>query len=496
MRISSSFTISQRNFDEDSAERKLGTDVITWMNYRDVVWEETCAISWNTLDWSTPYWCNFIIDEVVQNSGLQFNEEDTYSFTELVGGMSTAQIYATALYELNTLTEGGLAKFNYYPTSGNDLSRIYAVIDTYESPSSFTTDSVVSVGDVIYGNPFDYASTVSAVTGTQITLDKEILKKASFIGSCVSGEYKIKNIASLLENGVVPGDVITSTTLPSYPSSAATVTNVVTQGGMIREISLSEPFSASGSNVSFYVEWTVGKISTQVLTGGTGTAFNIVAQANTPSVDCLGFLTGDSGLTFITPDGTTLAVSHTFPTGNYYKWLGFGLNKVGSFLNGINEFVINYRNIQTYLSEGISPIGYKGWYPATNLPYVYSFLATSAFSNNAEAEGQSERLPYERSIGGALTWEETWVDSRNGKFPVGSSVILTSDTSKIPGKSAFLWKIKENEETLVETTDSAIMWTFTYPGTFGVELTIQDSNGNTNTLSRNTFIEVYEATES
>ena len=37
LRVSSSFTLCQRSFDEDSAEKKLGTDVITWRNFQDVI---------------------------------------------------------------------------------------------------------------------------------------------------------------------------------------------------------------------------------------------------------------------------------------------------------------------------------------------------------------------------------------------------------------------------------------------------------------------------
>jgi hypothetical protein len=454
-------------------------------------------MSWNTMDFPTPYWCNFIIDDIVQNSGLEFNNDGVYNFDGIVGGMSTAQIFAQALFELNNSTEGGLAKFDYYPVSATaDISLISLGINTYNSPDSFTTSAAISVGDVIQGNPFAHVSTVVGVTGNIITLDQNINKKATFVGDCISGEYKIKNITGLLENQVLPGDVITSSVLPAYPSSPATVTNIKVEQGMVREISVSAPFSADAFDESCYVEWGTSTISTQVLSGATGSTFKIIAQAKTPSVDCLGYLTGDGGLTFETPDGNSSALSHSFPTGNYYSWLGFGPNKVGSFLNGLNDFVINYRNIQVYLNEGISPFGYRGWYPAVNLPLEYSYIISQYFSNSATAEADSQRLPYERSIGGAFTWEETWAGSSNGRFPIGSSILLTSDTSEIAGKTKYLWRIKENDNILVETIDPAIMWTFTYPGIFGVELTIEDSNGNTTVKEKQTFIEVNVSTGS
>jgi hypothetical protein len=405
--------------------------------------------------------------------------------------MSTAQIFAQALYELNTNTEAGLSKFDYFGYS-QYISSIAVTINTYESPNSFVTSSSVSVGDVIYGNPFASTSTVTSV-GSTVVLNKNLQKKAEFIGDCVTGEYKITNVTGLLENQIIPGDIITSATLPTYPSQPATVTNVFVQQGKVREITLSAPFSGIGDQISFKAEWTTSTISTQVLEGGVGPTFKIIAQAKTPSVDCLGYLTADGGLTFETPDGYSSALSHTFPTGNYYSWIGFGENKIGSFLNGLNDFVINYRNIQVYLNEGISPFGYKGWYPAFNLPVQYSYISSSVFSNSNQAQADSERLPYERSIGGALTWEETWAGDTNGKFPVGTPIILTSDSSKIAGKSKYLWRIKEQDEILVETVDPQIMWTFTYPGTFSVELTIEDSNGNTTARTKETFIEVNES---
>lgn len=494
LRMSSSFLVCQRNFDEDNAERKLGTEIITWQNYRDTVWQETCGLTWNTLDFPTNYWCNFIIDTIVQNSGLRFNEDDTYNFTGIVGGMTNAQIYAQALYELNNKTIGGLSRFNYFPVSATDISIVPITIDTYAVVNSFESNSPINIGDVIYGEPFEPNTTVTGIIGgTTYVTDKAIKKKATFIGDCFAGEYKIKNITGLLENQLAPGDRISSQFLPSQPSPAAVITDIFVQQGMVREITLSEPFSGDGDAIFFFAEYGISTITTQVLSGDLGATFKIIAQAENPSVDCLGYLTGSGGLTFETPDGNIASLSHTFPTGNFYSWLGFGENKVGSFLNGLDDFVINYRNVQTYLSEGISPFGYKGWYPAFNLPVQYSYINSPYFTNSAQAEADSQRLPYERSIGGALTWEETWAGNTNGRFPTGSSVILTSDTSKVAGKTGYLWRIKEGDEVLVETIDPMIMWTFTYPGTFSIELTIEDSNGNATVRKKDTFIEVNDS---
>jgi hypothetical protein len=490
-RISSSFSACQRDFDEDAAERRLGTEILTWKNYQDIIWEETCGLSWNTLDYSIPYWCNFTINNIVQNSGLKFNEDDPYYFAGLVGGMNNAEIYSQSLYELNNLAEDGLSKFSYSLFGG---SYIEVGINTYQDPSGFTIGSGVSVNDVIYGKPFGPSSKITSISGSTVSLNKDLVKKATFIGDCVNGKYKITNIQGLRVNEIGLGDIITSSSLPSYPSTPATVTNILVQQGMIREITLSAAFSSTEDDLLFECEWSTSTISATLLPSS-GT-FKILANAKTPGVDCLGYLAGEFGLTFEAPDNLSSAVCHTFPTGNFYNWFGFGENKVGAFLKGLYQFSQNYRNIQTYITEGIDPFGNKGWYPADNLPYQYSYTNSPYMINANEAKAQAERLPYERSIGGALTWEETWVGQDNGRVPVGSSVIFTSDTSKIAGKTKYRWTIREGETILAETIDPMIMWNFNVPGKYDVELTIEDTNGNVKTTSKKSYIEIYEAKES
>ena len=183
--------------------------------------------------------------------------------------------------------------------------------------------------------------------------------------------------------------------------------------------------------------------------------------------------------------------------------LQFEANQVGSFLNGTSDFIDDYRNIQTYFDQGIDPSGAAGWYPSSKNTRAYSSVPpvpsvgtggfTSqgfTFTNYKEAKSDSQRLPYVRSFGGSFTWEETWAGVSNGKIPVGSSVLFTSDTSRIAGKTSYRWRITEGKDLLVETLDPMLMWNFTYPGVFGVELSISDTNGNTTTRKKETFIEV------
>ena len=94
------------------------------------------------------------------------------------------------------------------------------------------------------------------------------------------------------------------------------------------------------------------------------------------------------------------------------------------------------------------------------------------YKNYLEAKAQSERLPYERSIGGAYTWEETRIGKYTTKIPSGSSVMLSAEASDIAGKTNYFWRIKEGDTILAETTDRRILWTYDYPGNFDVELTL------------------------
>jgi hypothetical protein len=230
---------------------------------------------------------------------------------------------------------------------------------------------------------------------------------------------------------------------------------------------------------------------------------DIAAVAKNPSIDNLGYLVGTNGVTFLPPQNeaspwytpVTTSVSHTFPLGHFYKWFGYGQNKVGSFQEGLQQFLKNYRYAQVYIDSGVSPFGTPGWYPATTLPLQYSYSNDPVFDNYLEAKSQAERLPYERSIGGSYVWEETRIGKYNAKLPNGSSVMLSAEASDIAGKTQYLWKLKDGDTVLAETTDSRILWTFDYIGNFTVELTITDTNGNSKTETKKSFLNIYESAE-
>lgn len=531
------FTACQQNFDEDYAETHIGTRVQNWANYEELIWSEFCGNTWDTLDYSDSLWCGYIIDEVDTNGGIKFNEYSTFNFDGIVGGMSDVEKFAQALWELNNSDNPGISKFDYsifagalgagnYVTPGwvspsyyiSSIQKIgSAKLNTYIVPDAilYKNSVTIATNDVLYGTGFVEPATVvtSIVLGTSIDpsftnligayTSKDIPKKAKFTADVEINSYRLKNVLGLQEGDLRVGEIVTGNNLPSFPSTPAKVVQLVVKGGVIREIVLDVYSSGTEKYAYFEVEWvtedntfiTIPWLESTL----TQSDMQIFAVAKNPSVDNLGYLVGTNGVTFAPPQYPITAINtttaHTFPMGNFYSWFGYGENKVGAFQYGLQEFLTKYRYAQVYLNEGTSPFGEPGWYPANDLPPAYTYTNNPNFGNYLEAKAQSERLPYERSIGGAYTWEETRIGKYTTKIPAGSAVLLSADSSDMAGKTSYFWRIKEGDTILAETTDSRIIWTYDYPGNFDVELTITDTNGNKSTKTKKSFLNIYEAAE-
>lgn len=380
-------------------------------------------------------------------------------------------------------------------------------LDTFNHPSSiFISDYELSeLGDAFYGFFVDIDSYIISLTPTSIpgysyqaVLSNPIPKKASFSADSYNPNI-LKNVLGLAETDLRVGDKISGDNI----SYVATVMELVKANGMIKEIIIDIPFEYESIFGNFYVEWYTiesAKLTIPWLWNGIDMSQSVIyASAKNPSVENLGYLEGGYGVEFLIPqdensiyENYASTSSHTFPMNHFYKWIGYGIGKVGSFEYGLQQFLQQYRYAQVYYDiGGISPLGVPGWYPAETLPLTYSYIDSDVFDNSKAAKVDSNRLPFERSIGGAYTWEETKIGIHQGKLPVGSSVLLSSDASAIAGKSQFLWKIIEDGVVLVETTNSQLLWTFGYTGEFDVELTIFDSNGNSRSTTKNSFLIVY-----
>ena len=531
------FTACQQSFDEDYAETHLGTRVQTWGNYEEMIWSEFCGNSWDTLDFSDSSWCGYVIDTVDTNGGIKFNEKSTFNFQGIVGGMSDPEKFSQALYELNNSDNEGISKFNYsfYGGANNGLAYVdtdysddYAItlyaagqigkasLNTYIVPNAviFENTAGINIGDVLYGSLVEPASVITSVvlggsvdpslTGKFVAYTSyDIPKKAKFMADATAGKFILKNVMGLHKGSLRVGETVTGDFLPSYISTGAKVIQLIERGGMVREIVFDIPLTGSIKHGNYSVEWVSAPNTTMTIPWIpsilTQADMQIFAAAKNPSVDNLGYLLGTNGVTFLPPQYPTsninTTIAHTFPMNHFYSWFGFGENKVGAFEHGLQEFLTKYRYAQCYIDLGTAPFGDPGWYPANSLPPAYSYTNNPYFSNYLDAKAQSERLSFERSIGGAYTWEETRISKYGAKVPSGSVVMLSAEASDIVGKTKYFWRIKDGDTILAETLNNRIMWTFDYTGTFDVELTITDTNGNSKTETKKSFLNIYEATE-
>jgi hypothetical protein len=520
LRSSSSFRGSQLNFDEDAAERKLGTLVQTWENSRALLWNETCYHTWDTVDYQSRYACNFRITDVDQNGSIQMNNDQPFFFQGIVGGMSNAQKFSVALYELRENDNTALSRFDYQVGSltapNPDVIYISGQLDTYNFPNdiiNYSTSGPIPVpdptgvlADIIIGEYISPNSYVTLITppgpGSAITLSNPLPKKLDFVGSVTAGSYFIRNITGLLDSEIYVGEIITGPGLPSAPAAPAQVLEIISSGGQVRQLKLSQAAISTEVTEAYFVEWfTPGTnvVSFQhMLNAG---SFYIDAYAKTPSVDHLGWLLGQNGVLFYDWSlPLNVPICHTYPVRSVINRFGFGPGLVGAFQGGLNEFLINERSLQVFFYEGLNPVtGTIGWYPSANLNPIYGFITNDplptppSVDNELEAEAQSNRLPYETAIGGAWRWEETYIGILPTSLPSGSTVLLTSDASQIAGKTQFSWKLKEaDDNVLVEILDPSFMWTFNQEGKYTIDLEITDTNGNKKLYTKKDFFEIYE----
>lgn len=497
LRCSSSFIAYQYNFDTDNAEQYIGSLTKTWENSKLINWNESCYQSWDTLDYQPSLGCEFKISKIQQNGGMQMNNDIKFLFTGIVGGMSIAQRWSQALYELRNTDNPAFSRYYYQLSSESDMNFILGRINTYEDDTKIfdyvTGGPTPVIGDVIVAENIGPAQNITAV-GTDLTLANPIPKRLSFTATSTAGECFLRNITGLMESEIFIGDVITGPGLPSFPSTPTTVLEIIAYDGVVRTLVLSTQIAVTYTWDTYYLEWitpTTSLIGFQhLLESG---SFIIDAYADTQSVDHLGWLVGENGIEFVNEiTGSSDPVFHSYPIKNVYENIGYGVGKIGGFLGGMKEFLMNERSLQVYFYEGVDPNnGKPGWYPANQLAPAYSFTNDPVFENYLNAETQANRLPYESAIGGSWRWEDSIIGYLPAKLPQGTSVLLTPDSSKIAGKTSFVWKIYEDNNLLVETSDPLLLWEFSYPGKFDIELTITDTNGNTRTDIKKDFFEIY-----
>jgi len=503
-RTTTSYRLGQRSFDEDYAENRLGTLVQSWDNYRSSTWVESCYHTWDSIDLQERIMCNFQITSVDQNGSIQYNNDPQFLFQGIVGGMNNAEKWSQSLYELRNTDNPGLSRFDYYITSETDIGYLFGKIDTYNYPNQIydvsSTALPISATDVLIAEWLGPAATINTVALPIITMDNPLPKKLTFTGDIQTGSIYIKNIQGLLTKDLYVGEILTGNGLPVSPAAPATVLEIFESGGHIRQIKISIASTATANNTTFSVEWWSQDNLIPSFWMANGGTFAINAWAKTPSVDHLGWLLGQNNVEFKDPlHPISSGIGHTYPLKNTANMFGYGIEKVGGFLNGLPDYLLWNRFYQIYQYNGINPLSLPGgWYPAAQIPVLYQWLPNPTlptppvFDNVNEAEIDANRLPYESGIGGAMRWEDTNIGIDPARIPTGSVVLLSADASKISGKTSYFWRIRNSERVLVEITDSSILWTFSAIGKYTVELEITDSNGNKKTTKKEDFIEAYE----
>lgn len=112
-RLSTSFGLAWRVFDEDYAKTRWGSDNLDWKDLDELSWENSCAFTWDMMEYHPYTYSGFKILEVQPGGGIQWNEEPVFEFTGILGVMTTDQKLIQAVMELNQTDNSGLSRFNY-----------------------------------------------------------------------------------------------------------------------------------------------------------------------------------------------------------------------------------------------------------------------------------------------------------------------------------------------------------------------------------------------
>jgi PKD repeat protein len=99
---------------------------------------------------------------------------------------------------------------------------------------------------------------------------------------------------------------------------------------------------------------------------------------------------------------------------------------------------------------------------------------------------------------GAWNWADVHVNGRTFIVPLLSTVFLTNYTSDIYGKNLNTWKIIDAQtgEIILDVRGVPyFIYTFSTPGYYTLENTVEDANGNVYAATRTSFVEVKDHTQ-
>lgn len=394
-RCDSSFKLKARDFDEDFAETHLGVK-LCWDEVKTLDWGSLCSQTWTTTDWKYNLGTNFRVDVVTgdANSTIRFNEFEPFTFNTAGMLYEDTIVYAVDLLNNNFYSSTNAIKPNdnpgmslfYYDAhelvpSGNMASKFFS----WGDPTIFklfgnSTSAVVN--DRVLAQHIQPGWRVSAIAGNDITLaaGPNALGTIPWIPACiihattVAGSRRLTSIVGYLETSPLGGwlwDNATSTVVGEFGPSVGPITK---ENGFVTSITMNAAYPTTVSNLCLHVYPKRGGLAKLLHIAAPAGSFSINAYSKNPGAHSLGYLRAKSGVVDFLPNSnpitnTTSFWNHSFPLGNYYKWVqDLDIFYGGGTDSSLLQFTQYYRNIQTYIYEGGTGRPYSadggGWYPS------------------------------------------------------------------------------------------------------------------------------------
>ena len=130
-RTSTSYKVGWREFDEELAKRRHGTNIHVWDNMNQLQWDDGCSFTWEMLEYNQHKYCGYKILDVQPSGRIQWNEDSVFEFETVTNG-SFNQRMSQAVDELNNSDNSGISRFYYVLTEDDygDISYIAAMSKT------------------------------------------------------------------------------------------------------------------------------------------------------------------------------------------------------------------------------------------------------------------------------------------------------------------------------------------------------------------------------
>jgi hypothetical protein len=102
------------------------------------------------------------------------------------------------------------------------------------------------------------------------------------------------------------------------------------------------------------------------------------------------------------------------------------------------------------------------------------------------------RIPYSHMVEASFSLTETLISDREFSVPVMTTVFAVTDNCKVPFQSGHIWRLynERTGELIVEIRDRYFIWTFDTAGSYSLEASVLDPNGNESSKKKSGWITV------